>query len=877
MKKNIFAGIFLLVFAAFSQNTPRNTIVYVPTAPSGSCPNASATLQYVTTTGVLYGCVSGTWTNVSGGGPGAGTVTSVTGTANQISVASGTTTPVLSFPAGGLTLPGTTSFVNTSSSLGAVTGDVLTSPVTPSVVTVGSQVNVGAVTTITLTPPASIVNGNVLVAVISIMGQSAETWTPPSGWTQIGSNVSSGAATKLLTAVFGKVAASESGNYVWSWNNASVLRATGVILQLTGTSLTTDGIGTATGNAQTVTVSATSTTKANDLLLLVGQGKYDTATTRPVVPVNWTQQVATQGMFIGTLPNGYGAAPATTYAAYSVAVPNTGVTNDLVGMVIAFSGSTVSSIPVSSPSGPSSQSSYTISGGAGFGGVVGANQFVIPNAVVASSPANSYALTLASGAIVPGIGINSGNSICIDCGKNTPIVQIGNGIHGGPFLLIGSGNIQWVSQADTQDLILMATDASNNLLLGNANTAGSSEQNDTYYRVQTGKTHHFSVNGSDVLTLSSTALTQLSGAADFSAASSFKLRVAAGLTAATNGFLGYDSTNNMLHAAQSSADAFVPQFTVTPTNAHCVTWVVSGSNYKLGDAACSSGGTVTVVSSGSLGSTQIMTGGGSQASQTPSSAATLDSSGNMVVNSISTGSATNNCDGTSGCVQLGQGTAPSGQGTTAIQLVAPTSVTSYRLVAPSASATGFLLGTDSSNINTLSFVGFSGTSTVARTTSPTFVTPILGTPTSVTLTNATGLPVAGLSNLGTNVGAFLVAPSGANFNSMIAAGGVPIAQSSKSAAYTTVLADGGTQILHPTADNNARTFTIDSNVNVAYPVGTTITFVNQINTLTIAITSDTLQLAGSATTGSRTIAAGGMGTAIKVTSTLWFISGPGVT
>ena len=45
----------------------------------------------------------------------------------------------------------------------------------------------------------------------------------------------------------------------------------------------------------------------------------------------------------------------------------------------------------------------------------------------------------------------------------------------------------------------------------------------------------------------------------------------------------------------------------------------------------------------------------------------------------------------------------------------------------------------------------SGT-TVALTTSPTFVTPILGTPTSATLTNATGLPIStGVSGLGTGV------------------------------------------------------------------------------------------------------------------------------
>ncbi|HUX02615.1 MAG TPA: hypothetical protein VMY35_16770 [Phycisphaerae bacterium] len=100
---------------------------------------------------------------------------------------------------------------------------------------------------------------------------------------------------------------------------------------------------------------------------------------------------------------------------------------------------------------------------------------------------------------------------------------------------------------------------------------------------------------------------------------------------------------------------------------------------------------------------------------------------------------------------------------------------------------------------------------------------------------------------------------------------------SQSAAYTTVAADAGKTILHPDTDNNARTFTIDSNANVAYPVGTVITFVNMINTVTIAITSDTMYLAGAGTTGSRTLAAYGVATAIKVTSTSWIISGNGLT
>jgi hypothetical protein len=143
----------------------------------------------------------------------------------------------------------------------------------------------------------------------------------------------------------------------------------------------------------------------------------------------------------------------------------------------------------------------------------------------------------------------------------------------------------------------------------------------------------------------------------------------------------------------------------------------------------------------------------------------------------------------------------------------------------------------------------------AATAGTDFVAPsgALGTPSSGTLTNCTadGTDAVGFRN-------------------------VPIA--SKSAAYTTVLADSGKVIFHPSTDANARTFTIDSNANVAYPLGTVLTFINMTSqAVTIAITSDTMYLAGTGTTGSRTLAQYGMATAIKMTSTTWIISGNGVT
>ena len=142
---------------------------------------------------------------------------------------------------------------------------------------------------------------------------------------------------------------------------------------------------------------------------------------------------------------------------------------------------------------------------------------------------------------------------------------------------------------------------------------------------------------------------------------------------------------------------------------------------------------------------------------------------------------------------------------------------------------------------------------VALVTSPTLVTPALGTPSSGTLSSCTvdGTDAVGFRNIPIN---------------------------SQSSAYTTVLADSGKVIFHPSTDANARTFTIDSNANVAYPLGTAITFVNMTSqVVTIAITTDTMYLSSAGTTGSRSLAQYGSATAIKMTSTTWLISGSGLT
>jgi hypothetical protein len=136
--------------------------------------------------------------------------------------------------------------------------------------------------------------------------------------------------------------------------------------------------------------------------------------------------------------------------------------------------------------------------------------------------------------------------------------------------------------------------------------------------------------------------------------------------------------------------------------------------------------------------------------------------------------------------------------------------------------------------------------------SPTFATPALGTPASGILSSCTvdGSNLVGYQNIPVNA---------------------------QSTDYTLVITDAGKTIFHPSTDTNNRTFTIPDNGSVAYPIGTAVCFLNMANTVTIAITTDTMYLSGSGSTGSRTLAQYGAATAVKMTSTTWMISGNGLT
>jgi hypothetical protein len=160
-----------------------------------------------------------------------------------------------------------------------------------------------------------------------------------------------------------------------------------------------------------------------------------------------------------------------------------------------------------------------------------------------------------------------------------------------------------------------------------------------------------------------------------------------------------------------------------------------------------------------------------------------------------------------------------------------------------------------------------------------YPTPATGSVTSVSSANgaatvATGTTTPVITIVSAPILTTARAIGGVNFDGSAAINpGLVI--SSKSADYTGVLSDANTCLLQTGA---TKIFTIPANASVAYAAGTALTFIcTNATGCSIAITTDTMTLANSTTTGTRTLAQNGICTAIKLTSTTWLVSGTGLT
>ena len=97
----------------------------------------------------------------------------------------------------------------------------------------------------------------------------------------------------------------------------------------------------------------------------------------------------------------------------------------------------------------------------------------------------------------------------------------------------------------------------------------------------------------------------------------------------------------------------------------------------------------------------------------------------------------------------------------------------------------------------------------------------------------------------------------------------------KDANYTVAANISGQTLYHTSASTH--TYTIDSNANLALPVGFMFSIENESGggNITLAITTDTLRWGSS--TGSRTIAPNGSAVLKKVATAVWRLVGTGIT
>lgn len=379
------------------------------------------------------------------------------------------------------------------------------SNVAPTFVSIGAQVGGGSGTTLTAGPPASIVNGNVLLLWVALQNQSTETFTFPSGFTQIGTTLTSTGNHKAIAAIACKIAASESGNYVVTLSN-SATSGKAIVMQLSGTSCTPDIIQSATANSASLSIASGTVSNANDLIVALWYQSSSAAQIFTGAPNSYTGQFLGNNTRIASLPSGFPSTPTIT--------AGTTTSDDFVGYAVAFAPNTTSSTTVFDASN-SSTSKATVYGTNGqFSSNVTANNFVMTQNSGATCSSidersGSFSITNTAGQPIPMITLNSAGNLMLDPCETLNFVTIGSGVRGGPALLLASGTLDLVSADASQDLAGLFSDTNNDLWIGcpTAACTGKTQQRDIRTNVQTGQTGHLEVNAVDVLTWTGSLVT----------------------------------------------------------------------------------------------------------------------------------------------------------------------------------------------------------------------------------------------------------------------------------------------------------------------------------------------------------------------------------
>lgn len=134
---------------------------------------------------------------------------------------------------------------------------------------------------------------------------------------------------------------------------------------------------------------------------------------------------------------------------------------------------------------------------------------------------------------------------------------------------------------------------------------------------------------------------------------------------------------------------------------------------------------------------------------------------------------------------------------------------------------------------------------------------------------ASGVDVAIVTSTGTDF-------AGTVKRDAVELGWLDLPQNAQNGAYTLALADRGKHIY--SSNVAGQSIAIPTNAAAAFPVGAAVVIVNDgASAITVTTAGITLKLAGSASTGNRTIAVNGMASLLKIGTDRWIISGAGIT
>lgn len=283
----------------------------------------------------------------------------------------------------------------------------------------------------------------------------------------------------------------------------------------------------------------------------------------------------------------------------------------------------------------------------------------------------------------------------------------------------------------------------------------------------------------------------------------------------------------------------------------------SPANYMDGQVTSYTSGTgALVVNVTAVGGTGTLAAWTISLSPGAGSYATLTGAETLTNKTLTTPVLSGTASGTTaGRIGYSGGVFTGGDGTNQLTFVTTSSTQTL-----TAKTIDFGVSSNVGKVNGNTLAASAGTATI---TLPNSTDTLVGRATTDTLTNKT--LTAPAINGATLDAATVVSDTGTIATNSVGFRAIP---ASANATGTLILTDNGKQLVVSTNQ------TIPANASVAFPVGATVVIVNNsAASITIAITSDTLRQAGTSNTGSRTLAAYGIATIVKVASTTWFISG----